>query len=261
MTKRITLFAILALFIIPISVYAAVTLKYFRVGQATASSVQLEWETATEIDTAAFILSRSDARDGKYQTLETIPAEGDAVTGKHYQYVDANVQPGMTYWYKLEEQDVNGAISLATDPISVNLAADAQLTPTPTTEAQETTPAEATQAPAATQAAPEGDNSPAANPAAEATQAPAATQPSNAADSGQGGETAATPAATEKKEASAVENPASQPSAGESAPANVPPPPASNSGGNSALLLILGIAALVVAAVIGGFAVRIWRNS
>jgi hypothetical protein len=71
----------------------------------TPPTVRVEWETATELDTAGFFLYRSRSADGEFvrvnQTL--IDSEGTAVSGAAYQYVDKEVEPGMTYYYLLEE--------------------------------------------------------------------------------------------------------------------------------------------------------------
>ncbi len=37
-----------------------------------------------------------------------IPAEGGPTEHANYQYLDADVQPGTTYYYKLEDVDTNG---------------------------------------------------------------------------------------------------------------------------------------------------------
>lgn len=72
---------------------------------ATPPTVQVEWETATELDTAGFFLYRSEAADGEFvqvnQTL--IDSQGSPVTGAAYRYIDRQVEPGVTYFYLLEE--------------------------------------------------------------------------------------------------------------------------------------------------------------
>ena len=132
MTKRVLLFFILALLILTAGARAAVTLKYFRVAQVSAAAVKLEWETATELDHVMFALSRADEKDGDYQTLETFPAEGDAVSGAYYSFTDTSVAPGHTYWYKLEDLDVNGVLSDSAPPIAVHVPAEGEPTPTST---------------------------------------------------------------------------------------------------------------------------------
>jgi hypothetical protein len=72
---------------------------------ATPPTVRVEWETATELDTAGFFLYRSLAADGEFEQVNQalINSEGNALTGAAYSYVDRQVEPGITYYYLLEE--------------------------------------------------------------------------------------------------------------------------------------------------------------
>ncbi|MBN1811893.1 MAG: hypothetical protein JXA14_08670, partial [Anaerolineae bacterium] len=73
--------------------------------------VQVAWETALEIDTVGFNLWRSTAPGG-YERVNAalIPAASPGgVWGGSYAYADADVTPGATYDYKLEELEVGGA--------------------------------------------------------------------------------------------------------------------------------------------------------
>ncbi len=256
MSRRSFVLAFFALLILPLSVYAAVTLKYFRVGEVSDNSVQVEWETATELDTAQFILSRAESQDGPFAELESIPAEGDAVTGDYYEYIDNNVQPGKTYWYKLEEQETNGAKKPAADVISAS-PGQGQPTAAPTEEGTgtetppvETPAATATPAPGATEPpVQEPTNTPAPGATEPPVQEPTAT---------------AAPVSTEAPAATAVQPPTNTPATGTTS-TPVPPPPGGgsggSSGGNSTLLLIAGIVALIAAAVVGFFAFRMKGGS
>ncbi len=166
MPRKIVITTILATILLTGAVYAAVTLKYFRIASIDSSSVHLEWETATELDHVMFVLSRADSENGDYQTLETFPAEGDAVSGATYDYTDTAVIPGMTYWYKLEDLDVNDNLSLAHAPLSARIPAEGEPTYTPTATATETPTATPTQ---------EGTPTATFTPTATATPAPSAT--------------------------------------------------------------------------------------
>jgi hypothetical protein len=72
--------------------------------------IQINWETASEIDNAGFNIWRSDVRNGIYTKINTtiIPAEGGAGIGAVYDYVDEDAASGATYYYKLEAVDVPG---------------------------------------------------------------------------------------------------------------------------------------------------------
>ncbi|MCX5885574.1 MAG: hypothetical protein NT096_06665 [Proteobacteria bacterium] len=79
---------------------------------ATASNrkVILSWTTESEIDNAGFNLYRAESKDGEYVKINPalIPAQGSATQGATYEFVDENVRLRETYWYKLEDIDLNG---------------------------------------------------------------------------------------------------------------------------------------------------------
>ncbi|MCA9875338.1 MAG: hypothetical protein KC441_16820 [Anaerolineales bacterium] len=76
-------------------------------------TVKVEWETATELDTAGFYLFRSQLPDGEYEQVNDamIDSQGSAVSGASYSYVDRDVEPGKTYYYVLEEVQTNAAVN------------------------------------------------------------------------------------------------------------------------------------------------------
>ena len=132
MTKKTFITALVVLLILPTTLFAAVTLKYFRVKSVSSSSVKLEWETGTETDHIAFILNRAESEGGGYNFLEQFPAEGDSIHGAKYEYEDTNVIPGKTYWYQLQDMDSNGVVKEATAPLEVYVPNENEPTPTPT---------------------------------------------------------------------------------------------------------------------------------
>ncbi len=75
------------------------------------AGVVVEWTTANEVNTAGFNLYRSDNPDGPYVRINShlIPASSDPLAGGQYQYQDAAVQPGRTYYYQLEDVEHSGA--------------------------------------------------------------------------------------------------------------------------------------------------------
>jgi hypothetical protein len=87
------------------------------------TSITVEWTTASEVDVVGFNLYRSESPDGLYTQVNPalIPGSNDPVTGGKYRYVDSNVAPGRTYYYKLEDVDLNGAKTMH-GPIEVRAA-------------------------------------------------------------------------------------------------------------------------------------------
>ncbi|MCS7013443.1 MAG: T9SS type A sorting domain-containing protein, partial [Chloroherpetonaceae bacterium] len=84
---------------------------------AVDEGVKLKWQTASEVDNAGFILSRSRFRDGgfeeiaSYRTHDALVGKGTSSTGGTYEFIDrARLVPGETYFYKLEDVDYNGVI-------------------------------------------------------------------------------------------------------------------------------------------------------
>jgi subtilisin family serine protease len=87
------------------------------------ASIRVEWETATEIDNLGFNLYRAESADGPRSQLNDTLIPGQmpgSPVGAAYQFVDESAQPGITYFYWLEDVDVYGT---ATDhgPVSAQL--------------------------------------------------------------------------------------------------------------------------------------------
>lgn len=90
-------------------------------------AIHVTWETASEIDMVGFYVQRAPQANGSYDRIsDVIFAEGGMMGGT-YEYVDADVAPGDTLYYRLEALEVTGFIQLF-GPISATLP----LPPTPT---------------------------------------------------------------------------------------------------------------------------------
>ena len=102
----------------------ALWLVVFAVGLSacgpTASRVVVEWATASEINTSGFNLYRSGQADGPYVKVnaQLIPASTDPLVGGKYRYEDTSVISGRTYYYQLEDVELDGA-STRHGPITV----------------------------------------------------------------------------------------------------------------------------------------------
>jgi hypothetical protein len=75
-----------------------------------AGKVILQWSTESETDNAGFNIYRSDSENGEYIKINSpiIEAKGSSTQGASYEFIDNNVQNRKTYWYKLEDIDLNG---------------------------------------------------------------------------------------------------------------------------------------------------------
>ena len=83
-------------------------------------AVVVRWTTASELSTAGFNLYRSEHADGPYNKVNEviIPPSSDQLTGGKYSYTDHGVSPGTTYYYELEDIDLDGS-SIRHGPIAV----------------------------------------------------------------------------------------------------------------------------------------------
>ena len=83
---------------------------------ATAKSgrVILEWSTESEIDNAGFNIYRAESEGGEYVKInkQLIAAKGSASQGALYEFVETNVKNRKTYYYKLEDIDLNGTSTM-----------------------------------------------------------------------------------------------------------------------------------------------------
>ncbi len=101
--------------------YQALTpieLMFFK-AEYCKDHVAITWETATEIANAGFHIWRSECEHtgqvplpGTYTQITglLIPAQGGASWGAKYSFTDFSIEPGKTYWYKLEDISTQGVI-------------------------------------------------------------------------------------------------------------------------------------------------------
>jgi lysophospholipase L1-like esterase len=82
--------------------------------------VKLEWKTASEINNAGFNILRSRSGAGRFEKInrQLIPARRDG----QYVFVDDGVEAGGRYYYKLEDIDLDGNVTLH-GPVSIEVAA------------------------------------------------------------------------------------------------------------------------------------------
>jgi hypothetical protein len=99
------------------------------VGTPASALVIVEWTTESEVNLAGFNLYRSDEPEGPYLKVNDalIPASHDPVTGGSYVYTDTAVTAGVTYYYKLEDVELDGSSTMH-GPIEVVAQTDVGVT-------------------------------------------------------------------------------------------------------------------------------------
>ena len=78
------------------------------------ATVIVEWTTESEVNQAGFNLYRSENPQGPYVKLNDalIPASLDPIAGGSYVYTDTTAIGGATYYYKLEDVELDGTSTL-----------------------------------------------------------------------------------------------------------------------------------------------------
>ena len=96
---------------------AAILLTYQLTDTA---SVEITWETATEQQTVGFNVYRSNKPDEGFVLInnaQLIESEGGPVSGANYTFIDKDVKAGRTYYYILEEVELDGGKNQYTDEV------------------------------------------------------------------------------------------------------------------------------------------------
>lgn len=81
--------------------------------QVTPDGVELRWQTASETENLGFDLYRRVQTGAAFSKINTtmIPGAGTTTEAQEYSFIDAAVESGETYVYKLIAVDYNGAFS------------------------------------------------------------------------------------------------------------------------------------------------------
>lgn len=72
--------------------------------------VLLNWITESEVANLGFNIYKSESENGKYEKINAnlIEGAGNRTFSTEYKFIDEKISTGNTYWYKLEDVDVNG---------------------------------------------------------------------------------------------------------------------------------------------------------
>jgi len=76
--------------------------------KAETEAINLQWETTQEEDNAGFDLERRSAHEMDFRPIAWIPATDIPAVTNRYTQVDKEVQPGLTYYYRLRQIDYSG---------------------------------------------------------------------------------------------------------------------------------------------------------
>jgi hypothetical protein len=93
---------------------------------AVAEGVSLEWRALRENGFSHFDVQRSDTRDGLWTTLNTEPIVADPEDATRFEFLDRDVEPGRTYFYRIVAVETNGE-SEAFGPFESTAAAPARM--------------------------------------------------------------------------------------------------------------------------------------
>jgi alpha-tubulin suppressor-like RCC1 family protein len=99
--------------------------------QKEASSVLLEWTTASEKNSSYFQVERSD--DGiHFTSIGKVSAAGNSNSIKNYSYIDNSTETSGIVYYRLQEYDTDGKSSFSrVESVSTGKARDVKIVPNP----------------------------------------------------------------------------------------------------------------------------------
>jgi hypothetical protein len=78
----------------------------------TQSGILLRWQTESEVNNAGFYICRSENKEGQFQRISPlIQGAGNTNELQKYDFIDHNVLEGKTYYYLIEDMDINGVVT------------------------------------------------------------------------------------------------------------------------------------------------------
>ncbi|KER09642.1 MAG: hypothetical protein HY22_10370 [[Candidatus Thermochlorobacteriaceae] bacterium GBChlB] len=90
-------------------------------GSATAAGVNLRWTTQSELNNAGFAVFRNGEEIASYRFSPTLRGKGTAVGATNYAFLDAGVEVGQRYTYRLRSFDLDGTIHDYPQTVSVEV--------------------------------------------------------------------------------------------------------------------------------------------
>jgi len=77
-------------------------------GKLLNEKVELEWKTSTEINNYGFEIERKSGGN-EWQNIGFVPGNGNCNSPKEYSFIDANIDGGSKFQYRLKQIDHDGA--------------------------------------------------------------------------------------------------------------------------------------------------------
>jgi hypothetical protein len=84
-----------------------ITLSFFT-ATSTAKGVLLAWRTETEVGNIGFFIYRSESQDGSFEKIGWVDGTGNSAMPREYQLIDKTAKKGHTYFYYIEDVDIEG---------------------------------------------------------------------------------------------------------------------------------------------------------
>jgi hypothetical protein len=73
-----------------------------------ADGVQLKWRAETEVGNIGFSIYRNESQEGPFWEIGWVRGAGNSGMPINYQFTDKTAQPGHTYFYYIENVDIEG---------------------------------------------------------------------------------------------------------------------------------------------------------
>ncbi len=78
------------------------------VGNYNGNSVELIWETATEVNNYGFEIERKKSDQSEWESIEFISGHGNSNSAKQYSFTDNNLYGSEKFYYRLKQIDIDG---------------------------------------------------------------------------------------------------------------------------------------------------------
>lgn len=103
---------------------------------AQATDIRLDWTTETEINNQGFSIERRAENEETFQEIGFVNGRGTTNTTTNYDFIDADVQTNMNYYYRLKQMDFDGKFDYSAIRIAQlegDIRPDVNFFPNPTT--------------------------------------------------------------------------------------------------------------------------------